>query len=370
MVDGPAIAPCSRARDLPVKAGPRYLSHLVNVRDASPQDIAGRAVAFLGNMAMNVIRRRGWELPERVATPEPLFVDRRTFLAAAAAVAASSTTAVAQRLSDLPDPSASLYPAKRTEKYVLDRPITDEAINTTYNNFYEFGSAKTIAKAAQALKLRPWLIKIDGMVEKPFELGIDDLLAKMPLEERLYRHRCVEAWSMAVPWSGFAMAKFVELAKPLSSAKFVRMETFLDRSVASGQRATWYPWPYVEGLTIEEATNELAFLVTGAYGKPVAKQMGAPLRLAVPWKYGFKSIKSIVRFTFTDERPKSFWEALQASEYGFWANVNPDVPHPRWSQATEELIGLGERRPTLLFNGYGEYVAHLYKGLETERLWA
>ena len=142
------------------------------------------------------------------------------------------------------------------------------------------------------------------------------------------------------------------------------METFLDPSVASGQRQTWYPWPYVEGLTMAEATNELAFLVTGAYGKPVSKQMGAPLRLAVPWKYGFKSIKSIVRFSFTDRRPKSFWEALQGAEYGFWANVNPQVPHPRWSQATEELIGLGERRPTLLFNGYGDYVAHLYKGLE------
>ena len=148
------------------------------------------------------------------------------------------------------------------------------------------------------------------------------------------------------------------------------METFLDPKIAPGQRQTWYPWPYVEGLTIAEATNELAFLVTGAYGKPVPKQMGAPMRLAVPWKYGFKSIKSIVRFNFTDQRPKSYWEALQGGEYGFWANVNPEVPHPRWSQATEELIGTSERRPTLLFNGYGEYVAGLYKGLEKERLWA
>ena len=175
---------------------------------------------------------------------------------------------------------------------------------------------------------------------------------------------------MAIPWSGFPFARLVELAKPLSSAKYVRMETFLDPAVASGQRASQYPWPYVEGLTIAEATNELAFLVTGAYGKPVSKQQGAPLRLAVPWKYGFKSIKSIVRFNFTDQRPKSYWEALQASEYGFWANVNPQVSHPRWSQATEELIGQGERRPTLLFNGYGDYVAGLYQGLEKERLWA
>jgi len=321
---------------------------------------------------MHVIHRPGWELAEHQAMPEKLFFDRRQFVLAsgAAALALSPTAALAQRVADLPDPSASLYPVKRNEKFALDRPITDETLNTTYNNFYEFGSAKTISRAAQALRLRPWTIKIDGMVEKPLEIGIDDLLVKMPLEERLYRHRCVEAWSMAIPWSGFPLAKLVELAKPLSSAKYLQMETFLDPSVASGQRATWYPWPYVEGLTMAEATNELAFLVTGAYGKPVSKSQGAPLRLAVPWKYGFKSIKSIVRFSFTDRQPKSFWEALQASEYGFWANVNPEVPHPRWSQASEEIIGTGERRPTLLFNGYGEYVAHLYKGLDSERLWA
>ncbi len=321
---------------------------------------------------MHVIRRRGWEIPERLATPEHLVFNRRAFMAAggAAALSLSPELALAQRIADLPDPTKELYPVKRNETYVLDRPITDEKVNTNYNNFYEFGSAKTIAKAAQGLKLRPWTIKIDGMVEKAQDIGIDDLLRKMPLEERLYRHRCVEAWSMAIAWSGFPFAKLIELAKPLSSAKYVRMETFLDASVASGQRQSWYPWPYVEGLTMAEATNELAFLVTGAYGKPVSKQMGAPLRLAVPWKYGFKSIKSIVRFHFTDQRPKSFWEALQGSEYGFWANVNPQVPHPRWSQATEELIGFGERRPTLLFNGYGDHVAHLYKGLEQERLWA
>jgi sulfoxide reductase catalytic subunit YedY len=175
---------------------------------------------------------------------------------------------------------------------------------------------------------------------------------------------------MAIPWSGFPFARLVELAKPLSSATYVRMETFLDSKTASGQRQSWLPWPYVEGLTVAEATSDLAFLAVGAYGKPIAKQHGAPLRLAVPWKYGFKSIKSVVRFNFTDKRPKSFWEALQASEYGFWANVNPTVPHPRWSQATEELIGLGgERRPTLMFNGYGEYVADLYKGIEGERLY-
>ena len=322
---------------------------------------------------MNVIHRRGWDMPESRATPEHLFFDRRSLLAALAGTAAASLAprnVFAQRVTDQPDPNIGLYPGRRMEKYTLDRPITDEAINGNYNNFYEFNSTKHVARQAQALKTRPWTIKIDGMVEKPFEIGIDDLVRKMGVEERLYRHRCVEAWSMAIPWSGFPMAKLVELAKPLSQAAYVRMETFLDKSVAPGQRQSWLPWPYVEGLTVAEATNELTFLATGAYGKPIAKQHGAPIRLAVPWKYGFKSIKSIVRFSFTDKRPRTYWEDLQSSEYGFWANVNPQVPHPRWSQASEELIGLGERRPTLLFNGYGDYVAGLYKGLEGERLWA
>ena len=201
---------------------------------------------------MHVIRRRGWEIPERLATPEHLFLNRRALLAVtgAAALSLSPKLALAQRISDLPDPTKDLYPAKRNEAFTLDRPITEEKINTNYNNFYEFGMSKNVAKAAQALKLRPWTIKIDGMVEKPQEIGLDDLIRKMPLEERLYRHRCVEAWSMAIPWSGFPMARLVEMAKPLSSAKYVRMETFLDSSVAYGQRATQYPWPYVEGLTI------------------------------------------------------------------------------------------------------------------------
>jgi len=326
---------------------------------------------------MNVIRRRGWELPESQVTPERLFFNRRSFMAGAAGTMASilsPSLSSAQRLNDvatLPDPTADLYPAKANTTYPVDRPLTEERLATTYNNFYEFGGDKAISQRAQALKIRPWTVKIDGMVEKPFEIGIDDLIRKVGIEERLYRMRCVEAWSMTIPWSGFPMAKLVELAKPLGSAKYVRMETFLDKSVAPGQRQTWYPWPYVEGLTMAEATNELAFLVTGTYGKPAPRQHGAPIRLAVPWKYGFKSVKSIVRFSFTDQRPKSYWEDLQSSEYGFWANVNPEVSHPRWSQASEEILGTGgDRKPTLLFNGYGEFVAGLYKGLESERLWA
>jgi len=323
---------------------------------------------------MNVIRRRGWEIPEREATAEHLVFSRRSVLAGATALAAMPSVAMAQRVEDvakLPDPTADLYPARRNEAYTLDRPITDENINGHYNNFYEFGMSKNIADPAQDLPIRPWTIKIDGNVEKPFEIGVDDLIRKIGLEERTYRHRCVEAWSMAIAWTGFPLAKLIMLARPLGNATYVRLETFQNPKIAPGQRQPWYPWPYVEGLTMAEAANELTFIATGAYGHPLAKQHGAPLRLAVPWKYGFKSIKSIVKVTFTDKRPKGMWEVLQPAEYGFWANVNPQVPHPRWSQATEEVIGTGERRPTLLFNGYGDTVSNLYAGMETkERLWA
>jgi sulfoxide reductase catalytic subunit YedY len=320
--------------------------------------------------------RRGWALPESKATPEHVFRDRRRLCQAIAAgpllLAAAGPLSARRACAEGPvaDPSVSLYPMPQNARYTLDRPLTAEEYSTNYNNFYEFGSSKDVTEEAQSLPIRPWEITIDGMVEAPITVGIDDLLRRMPLEERLYRHRCVEAWSMDVPWSGFAMKTFVDFARPLSAAKYVRMETFMNPDVAEGQRAIWYPWPYIEGLTMPEATNELAFLVTGMYGKPVPAQNGSPLRLAIPWKYGFKSIKSIVKFTFTDQRPVGFWEVLQASEYGFWANVNPDVPHPRWSQATERVIGTDERVPTRLFNGYGEFVADLYKGLENERLYA
>jgi len=322
---------------------------------------------------MQIRVKRGWELPESAATPEAVFADRRRLIkgiAAGSMLLAAGALGTGRARADAPaDPSAKLYPMKRNEAYKLDRPITDEKLATSYNNYYEFGSSKDIKDDAQALPLRPWTVTIEGKVEKPITIGIDELLAKMPLEERLYRHRCVEAWSMAVPWSGFAMKALVELARPLGDAKFVEMQTFQNPDVAPGQRASWYPWPYTEGLTIAEATNELAFMVTGIYGKPLPPQNGSPLRLATPWKYGFKSIKSIVRFNFTDQRPKSFWETLQDSEYGFWANVNPEVPHPRWSQASERVLGSDERVPTQVFNGYAAYVTDLYKGLEAEPLY-
>jgi methionine sulfoxide reductase catalytic subunit len=322
---------------------------------------------------MPIRRSRGWELRDSAATPEAVFLSRRPLLKAmglGSMLAPGLMTAIAAgAAAEEQDPSAGLYPVKRNPRYTLDRPITDPKYSENYNNFYEFGSDKSIADDAQALKVRPWTVKIDGMVEKPTEIGIDDLLKKMPLEERLYRHRCVEAWSMAVPWSGFPMAALVALAKPLGSAKYVHMETFLDAAEAPGQKQFWYPWPYVEGVTMAEASNELAFMVTGMYGKPVPKQDGAPLRLALPWKYGFKSIKSIVRVTFTDKQPVTFWQSVGPDEYGFWANVNPEVPHPRWSQATERVLGTDERVPTLKWNGYGEFVAHLYDGLQNEKLF-
>ncbi|TDT93589.1 MULTISPECIES: protein-methionine-sulfoxide reductase catalytic subunit MsrP [Azorhizobium] len=319
---------------------------------------------------MLIKSKRGWEIPEHLATPEDIFLSRRRLLGAGAGlIGASLLPGVAQAAET--DPSASLYPAKRNERYTLDRPMTPEKDASSVNNYYEFGTNYDVGRAAAKLKVRPWTVTIDGMVEQPRQVGIDDLLKAMTLEERLYRHRCVEAWSMAVPWTGFPMKAFVDYARPLSGAKYVRMETFLDRDVAPGQSGRFYPWPYVEGLTMAEATNELAFLVTGIYGKPAQNQFGAPLRLATPWKYGFKSIKAIVKFTFTDQRPKSFWEVVQGAEYGFWANVNPQVSHPRWSQATEKDIATGERRPTLLYNGYGEFVAGLYgdPALKGEKLF-
>ena len=319
---------------------------------------------------MLIRRKKGWELPESTATDETVFHDRRRLIKGLAAgpILASGLLGTGAAFAD-DDPSASLYPAKRNPKYTIDRPLTDAKYSTTYNNFYEFGLDKDIVKAAQALPLRPWTIKIDGMVDKPLTLDIDDLVKQMPLEERLYRHRCVEAWSFTVPWTGFPLAALVAMAKPQSSAKYLKMVTFMDPKVAPEQNKFFYPWPYTEGLTMAEATNDLAFLVTGMYGKPLPKQDGAPLRLATPWKYGFKSVKSITHFEFTDKRPVSYWEQIQGGEYGFWANVNPDVPHPRWSQATERVLGSNDRVPTLLYNGYGEYVASLYDGLKGEKLF-
>ncbi len=307
---------------------------------------------------MHIIKRKGWEIPASMITPEAAFFNRRQALAIAglSIIGASSKAQAAMN-------------AKFAD---AGRPVTEESYNVTYNNFYEFGTSKQIFGAAEALPVAPWQIAIDGEVEKPFTLDAAELVAKMPVEDRIVRHRCVEAWAMVVPWTGFPLNKLVEMAKPTASAKYVRFETFNLPDVAPGQKDglfSSYPWPYVEGITIEEAMNDLSFMVTGAYGKPLPKSMGAPIRLHLPWKYGFKSAKSIVKISFTADRPMNFWQALNANEYGFWANVNPEVPHPRWSQASEEMLGTGERVPTKIFNGYGEFVADLYKGLDKEPLY-
>lgn len=330
---------------------------------------------------MPLRKKPGWALADSAATPEAVFNDRRRLLkamgigsiilAAPAVVRLGGPTVVQPppMAPEMAAEQAALYPATRNPRYRIERPLTAEEHATTYNNFYEFGSHKRIWQAAQALPTSPWRVTIDGAIEKPITLDAHDLIKRMPLEERLYRLRCVEAWAMTVPWSGFPLAALVAYARPLSSARYLWMETFNNPTVASGQKAAWYPWPYREGLTLAEATNELAFIATGIYGKPLPKQNGAPLRLAVPWKYGFKSVKSIVRFHFSDKKPSTFWERLAPSEYGFWANVNPAVPHPRWSQESEKLLGTGERVPTRIYNGYEEFVAGLYDGMTREKLF-
>ncbi|HYM17159.1 MAG TPA: protein-methionine-sulfoxide reductase catalytic subunit MsrP [Micropepsaceae bacterium] len=328
--------------------------------------------------------RKGWEIPERMATKEEFVFNRRGLFKAAGAIAVTGALAACGRsdnaqapggprsaaVPEPPDPTVALYPAKRNPAYTLDREITLEKIVTSYNNYYEFGVEKDDPYYyADRLPIRPWEISFEGAVEKPFKTDFDSMIKEMPLEERLYRHRCVETWAFAAPWSGFPMKALIDFAKPTSSAKYVVMKSWENTQVAPAQNQIWVPWPYTEGLTIEEATNEMAFIVTGAYGKPLAKTNGAPLRLVTPWKYGFKSAKGIQRFIFQEERPQTYWMALGPTEYGFWANVNPAVPHPRWSQASEEILGTGERVPTQIFNGYGEQVASLYTNMAGERLF-
>ncbi len=306
---------------------------------------------------MHILRRHGWELPERLVTPEALVLGRRTALAGAGLVALGAP-ALAQQ-ADSP---------ARNPKFVAGREITPEKYSTTYNNYYEFSESKNLWQAAQALKQRPWTISLEGQIKQPRVIGIDDLLKQVQLEERVYRHRCVEAWAMTVPWTGFQLSQLLSIAEPLGSAKYVVFET-AQQDTMPGLQSPFYPWPYIEGLTMDEAANELAFISTGLYGKPLAAQNGGPIRLTVPWKYGFKSAKSLVKISFTEKRPLNFWQAIQPAEYGFWANVNPDVAHPRWSQARERLLGSNEMVPTQIYNGYGEFVASLYTDRKNEKLF-
>jgi len=325
-----------------------------------------------------------WEIPEREATPEHIYWNRRQFIKAlglgglaltgltalnrfnsivgAEGTAQPTTAASPAPGTGVPPLAGTPIPVPRNPKYTLDRPLTDEQVATQFNNFYEFTQDKdTVWTLVDRFETRPWEVEVAGLVEKPKVYDIDELIRSMPLEERLYRFRCVETWAMAVPWTGFPMKALIDQVQPKSTARYIHFTTFFRPDQAPGQKERRWPWPYSEGLTMEEALNELTLLATGLYGKELPKQNGAPVRLVVPWKYGYKSIKSIVKIEFTDVQPPTFWNTLSPEEYPFQSNVEPDVPHPRWPQDRETMIGTGEKRDTLLYNGYDEFVAPLYK---------
>lgn len=317
----------------------------------------------------NIKIPKGWEIPENRTTPESDYINRRKFikdlgLVGAGTLSLFGTNACAQddRVAKQLEPyQTQKLEHKKNTDFTVKRKQTEEIVAATYNNFYEFTSSKsTVWRRVERFKTRPWEIEISGLVEKPMTLDVDDLIKMMPLEERIYRFRCVETWAMVVPWVGFPMKALLEKVQPTSDAKYVQMTTFFDPKVALQQSDPNLPWPYLEGLTLAEAMNDLTLLVVGIYGHILPPQHGAPIRLIVPWKYGFKSIKSIVSIELTKKKPRNFWNVILPREYGFEANVNPNVPHPRWSQATEWMIGTMERHPTLIYNGYGDAVAHLY----------
>jgi len=301
-------------------------------------------------------RRQSFSLPEREATPRALYLRRREFIAAGLGAAAFA-----------PDAAAAPLAARASRFSTTEPQSTREAI-TTYNNFYEFGVGKADpARNAGRLTTRPWSVVVDGLCNKPETLAIDDLIRLFPLEQRVYRHRCVEGWSMVIPWIGFPLASLLARVEPKNEARFVMFETLLRPSEMRGQRDRVLDWPYREGLHLNEAMNPLTLLAVGLYGETLLNQNGAPIRLVTPWKYGFKGIKSIVRIRLQAERPPTTWSQMAPREYGFFANVNPDVDHPRWSQATERRIGEFRRRPTLMYNGYGEHVASMYRNIDLRR---
>jgi len=316
------------------------------------------------------------------ATPEKIYLGRRAFLRDAARYGLAAGVAIygVETLFRIPAAIAGVapgtfagpgdksparghtYPAIQNPGFTLDRPLTDEKVAARYNNYYEFSTGKKVYKYVKGFRARPWTVKIGGLVNKPGVYDVDTLIRRFGLEERLYRFRCVEAWAMAVPWTGFPLRDLVKMVEPLGGARYLLFRTLYDKKVFRQQKLRfWLPWPYAEGLTMAEATNELTLLATGIYGHELPAQHGAPIRLVTPWKYGFKSIKAVVSIDFVKERPATFWNTLVPEEYGFTSNVDPDVPHPRWSQATEKMLGTDERRKTLKYNGYGEFVAGLYR---------
>jgi sulfoxide reductase catalytic subunit YedY len=318
---------------------------------------------------------KSWEIPETEVTPESLFLNRRRFMKSLiGAGLTASLFPLAGCQNNSPVKPTTETPLKTFSGLIknpafasVDRALTEEQFSTKYNNFYEYGGTKSIWQEAQKLPLENWKVEVTGLVKNPRIYDLDDLEKKFPLEERIYRFRCVEAWAMVVPWVGFPMKALLADVEPTSQAKFVRFISYYNAEITKGQGvfSSFYPWPYAEGLRIEEMANDLAFFAVGMYGKALPKQNGAPLREVIPWKYGYKGAKSIVKIEFVEKQPATFWNTVGPSEYDFEANVNPNKPHPRWSQATEKLVVAGssfswETRSTLLYNGYGEYVASLY----------
>ncbi|MEM9067359.1 MAG: protein-methionine-sulfoxide reductase catalytic subunit MsrP [Myxococcota bacterium] len=304
-------------------------------------------------------------------TSEAVFLRRRELVRnlglAAGSLLVGCRETPAPRPVSVTAPSAttevSLYPARRSRRYRVDRALTPPEVASRYNNFYEISTDKDdVWRLAEAMPLRPWGVEVVGSVHAPRTFSIDELERLVSLEERVYRFRCVEAWAMVVPWTGLPLRALLDRVRPLGSAHYVRFVTVHDTRMPGIRNQPHYPWPYFEALRLDEAMNELTLLATGIYGRPLPPQHGAPVRLVVPWKYGFKSIKSIVRIEVLEERPSTFWSQLQPAEYGFVGNVDPATPHPRWSQAEERMIDTGARVPTQPYNGYGEWVASLYPG--------
>ena len=310
------------------------------------------------------------KVPSSEITPEHLYLSRRDFLkgmgllgASAAFLAACGVNPTSQTT---PTPVATNDSIIKTVEPTAEmaEPLTPYDVVTNYNNYYEFTTNKEgVARLAKDFKSSPWEIQVGGLVSNPRTFDLDDL-KNFSQQERIYRLRCVEGWSMVIPWIGFPLSELLRAVEPSGSAKYVRFETLYDPSQMPGQNSRWYSWPYVEGLRLDEAMHDLSLMATGLYGKPLPPQNGAPVRLVVPWKYGFKSIKGIVKIDLVEEMPVSLWMTAAPKEYGFYANVNPEVDHPRWSQSSERRIGEFSRRPTLMFNGYEEEVAHLYTGMD------